>query len=146
MFSTSLLRFSVLVRHASSQPAFHGTTLRQLVVHSDGSTFHIRTTSPRPLLILTKDVRNHPIWTSGGPLLDDSSGELKKFAERYEDAEEDGDVVDFGALSTFGDGSAGLDGLPFAALSFESSLPKPKAPPPVKEAAAPVAKKKKGGA
>ncbi|KAJ3127611.1 hypothetical protein HK098_006050 [Nowakowskiella sp. JEL0407] len=60
-------------------------TFRQTVVHSDGSTFSIRTTSPRPLLRMTKDVRNSPVWN---PLLKfntsgELDGEVARFAKKF---------------------------------------------------------------
>ncbi|KAI8915073.1 hypothetical protein BC831DRAFT_382091, partial [Entophlyctis helioformis] len=57
----------------------------QTVVHSDGSTFTIRTTSPRSLLILTRDTRNHQLWNPTSLSVDDRGGELRKFSERFAD-------------------------------------------------------------
>ncbi|KAI9101947.1 hypothetical protein DFS34DRAFT_577748 [Phlyctochytrium arcticum] len=64
-------------------PFFH-----QTIVHSDGSSFTIRTTSPRALLKMTKDARNHPLWNPALNVLDDRSGELAKFERRFSDLEE----------------------------------------------------------
>ncbi|KNC97442.1 uncharacterized protein SPPG_07363 [Spizellomyces punctatus DAOM BR117] len=71
-------------------PLFH-----QTIVHSDGSTFTLRTTSPRPLLKLTKDARNHPLWNPALNVLDDQSGELAKFERRF------GEVADLGDLAEY---------------------------------------------
>ncbi|KAI8918560.1 hypothetical protein DFJ77DRAFT_417293, partial [Powellomyces hirtus] len=61
-------------------PLFH-----QTIVHSDGSTFTLRSTSPRALLKLTKDARNHALWNPALNVLDDQSGELAKFEKRFGD-------------------------------------------------------------
>ncbi|KAJ1550741.1 hypothetical protein HK096_005285, partial [Nowakowskiella sp. JEL0078] len=56
------------------------------VVLSDGSSFHIQVTSPRPLLRLAIDPRNSPVWL---PALKDmllmgaKDGELSKFKKRF---------------------------------------------------------------
>ncbi|KAJ3022187.1 hypothetical protein HKX48_006823 [Thoreauomyces humboldtii] len=78
-------------RHASTRipllrptgvnpPLFH-----QTIVHSDGSTFTLRSTSPRTVLKLTKDARNHALWNPALNVLDDQSGELAKFERAYAD-------------------------------------------------------------
>ncbi|KAJ3224503.1 hypothetical protein HK099_008371 [Clydaea vesicula] len=56
----------------------------QTIVHTDGSTFTLKTTTPRPLLKLTKDTRTHPLWNPERNLeLDKQSKELKRFNERF---------------------------------------------------------------
>ncbi|KAJ3168856.1 hypothetical protein HDU88_001183 [Geranomyces variabilis] len=83
---------TLLIRHASTSkipplrptgvnpPLFH-----QTIVHSDGSTFTLRSTSPRSLLKLTKDARNHALWNPALNVIDDQSGELAKFEKRFAD-------------------------------------------------------------
>ncbi|KAJ3412060.1 hypothetical protein HDV05_001340 [Chytridiales sp. JEL 0842] len=66
-----------------SNPCF----FHQTVIHSDGSSFTLRTTSPKALLTLTKDVRNHFLWNPSVNLIDDKTGELSKFAQRFGDVE-----------------------------------------------------------
>ncbi|KAI8816756.1 uncharacterized protein EV422DRAFT_486904, partial [Fimicolochytrium jonesii] len=61
-------------------PAFH-----QTIMHSDGSTFTLRSTSPRSLLKLTKDSRNHALWNPALNVLDDQTGELAKFEKAFGD-------------------------------------------------------------
>ncbi|RKP05380.1 large subunit ribosomal protein L31, partial [Thamnocephalis sphaerospora] len=56
----------------------------QTVVLSNGASFTRRTTSPKALLRLTKDTRNHPFWNPTTQLaLDDDSGTLKRFNKRF---------------------------------------------------------------
>ncbi|KAJ3032871.1 hypothetical protein HDV00_007005 [Rhizophlyctis rosea] len=55
----------------------------QTIAHSDGSTFTIRSTSPRVFYQLTKDVRNHPLWNPSIRRLDDDSGSLARFSQRF---------------------------------------------------------------
>ncbi|KAJ3349222.1 hypothetical protein HDU83_000698 [Entophlyctis luteolus] len=57
----------------------------QRVVHSDGSAFVLRVSTPKPVLKLTKDVRNHALWNPASIVLDDRAAELSKFADRYGD-------------------------------------------------------------
>ncbi|EGF83009.1 hypothetical protein BATDEDRAFT_21307 [Batrachochytrium dendrobatidis JAM81] len=59
-------------------PLFH-----QKVVHSDGSTFTIRSSSPRSILVLTRDTCNHQLWNPTSQAVDDRGGELRKFSERF---------------------------------------------------------------
>ncbi|KAH6563930.1 hypothetical protein BSLG_000091 [Batrachochytrium salamandrivorans] len=59
-------------------PQFH-----QKVVHSDGSTFTIRSSSPRSILVLTRDTCNHQLWNPSSQAVDDRGGELRKFSERF---------------------------------------------------------------
>ncbi|KAJ3116310.1 hypothetical protein HK100_001102 [Physocladia obscura] len=57
----------------------------QKVVHSDGSTFTMRCTTPKAVLKLTKDTRNHMLWNPSFITIDDRTGELSKFASRFGD-------------------------------------------------------------
>ncbi|KAJ1555762.1 hypothetical protein HK405_013490, partial [Cladochytrium tenue] len=59
----------------------------QTVVHSDGSTFTLRVTSPKALLQLTKDTRNHALWDRRLSAVDDRAGELARFRRRFIDAD-----------------------------------------------------------
>ncbi|PVU87710.1 hypothetical protein BB559_005923 [Furculomyces boomerangus] len=59
---------------------------RQRVVLSDGSTFTIRSTSPRAILKLSKDTRNHPLWNPQNQYdLNDEGGHLSRFQKRFGD-------------------------------------------------------------
>jgi hypothetical protein len=40
----------------------------QRIIRSDGSSFTHWTTSPRPLIRLTRDVTNHPLWNVAAAL------------------------------------------------------------------------------
>ncbi|KAI8057165.1 hypothetical protein BDF22DRAFT_610678, partial [Syncephalis plumigaleata] len=56
----------------------------QTVILSNGASFTRRTTSPRSILRLTKDTRNHPLWNPTTQTeLDDESGTLSKFTKRF---------------------------------------------------------------
>ncbi|KAJ3113777.1 hypothetical protein HDU96_002916 [Phlyctochytrium bullatum] len=94
-------------------------TFLQTVVMSDGSTFTIRTTSPKATVKLTKDTRNHPLWNPSSVVVD-KSGELSKFQQRF------GDLGDLLAMTTTEEAA-------------EDQSPPPKAAP----AAAPAKGKKK---
>ncbi|KAJ9060360.1 hypothetical protein DSO57_1031667 [Entomophthora muscae] len=56
----------------------------QTVVLTNGATIPLRTTSPKGILILTKDTRNNPLWN---PNLvgesDLSSDQIAKFSAKY---------------------------------------------------------------
>ena len=63
----------------------------QLVQFSDGSTIHIPTTSPRPILRLTKDNRNNVLWNPEMRMAvgeGDESGMVGKFKRKYEGLDE----------------------------------------------------------
>eukprot|EP00842_Homolaphlyctis_polyrhiza_P005953 jgi/Hompol1/6359/HPOL_002109-RA len=77
----------------------------QKIVHSDGSTFTLRSTSPRSVLQMTRDTRNHQLWNPSSLSVDDLGGELRKFAERFSD------IGDLGAL----EGEIAIDSAPAAA-------------------------------
>ncbi|RKP00614.1 hypothetical protein CXG81DRAFT_26675 [Caulochytrium protostelioides] len=64
-------------------PATRLPFFNQTVAHSDGATFTIRTTSPKPILKLIKDTRNHPLWNVSGETVDQSSPELRRFEDRF---------------------------------------------------------------
>ncbi|RKP24913.1 hypothetical protein SYNPS1DRAFT_16460 [Syncephalis pseudoplumigaleata] len=68
----------------------------QTVVLSNGASFTRRTSSPRSVLRLTKDTRNHPLWNPTTQTeLDDESGTLSKFTKRF------GELDDLNDLSFF---------------------------------------------
>ena len=72
-------------------------TFLQRVVQSDGSSFIIRTTSPRPLLTLTKDTRNHPLWNPELVKAVDTSIHLDRFKQKFGAADfMQGDELDLG--------------------------------------------------
>ncbi|QSL64532.1 hypothetical protein MERGE_001833 [Pneumocystis wakefieldiae] len=59
---------------------------QQIVVLSDKSTFTIPTTSPKPIIWITKDQRNHPLWNPNKKQqIDESDNEsrLSKFKQRF---------------------------------------------------------------
>jgi ribosomal protein L31 len=66
-------------------PKIHPHAFKQVIKQSDGGTFSIRTTSPRAMLTLTKDTSNHPLWNDTGIVLDDTSGQLSLFSNRFGD-------------------------------------------------------------
>ncbi|KAI8914304.1 hypothetical protein EDD86DRAFT_84341 [Gorgonomyces haynaldii] len=72
----------------------HPTTFRQTVVHSDGSTFSIRTTSPKSITVLVKDTLNHPLWNPRSVVVDDSFGQISKFGQRFGNLSEFDSLVD----------------------------------------------------
>ncbi|KAI9299102.1 hypothetical protein K502DRAFT_322512 [Neoconidiobolus thromboides FSU 785] len=93
------------VRYASTKteavklPHRAPQNFQQTVVLTNGATFKLRTTSPKGILILTKDTRNHRLWN---PHLtteaDLDSNTLAKFSKKFsglEDfgLEEDGDSI-----------------------------------------------------
>jgi ribosomal protein L31 len=55
----------------------------QTIVQSDGSTLTIKTSSPRPILTMTKDTRNHPLWNPKNRAIIDESAEITRFNQRY---------------------------------------------------------------
>jgi hypothetical protein len=61
----------------------------QRVIRADGSSFTHWTTSPRPLLRLTRDVTNHPLWNiaalRGEGVAEESevSGRLGRFNRKF---------------------------------------------------------------
>ncbi|CAG8485253.1 8102_t:CDS:1 [Diversispora eburnea] len=74
--------------NAKSQPKITFCTrpelLTQQIILTNGATYTIRTTSPKPLIKLIKDTRNHPLWnpTSGDSALD-VTGQLSKFTKKF---------------------------------------------------------------
>lgn len=57
--------------------------LQSLVKHTDNSGFRIKTTTPKSLVILTKDTLNHFIWNPSGQKMDDQEGRLARFTKKY---------------------------------------------------------------
>ncbi|KAL3419577.1 54S ribosomal protein L36, mitochondrial [Phlyctema vagabunda] len=72
-------------------------TFTQLVTLSDGSTYTQRTTSPAPVVKLTKDTRNHPMWQPSLESLrnveQDEAGRLRAFREKFGRGWDADDVV-----------------------------------------------------
>lgn len=60
----------------------------QKIVLSNGSTFSIRTTSPRTYIRLNKDTSNSPIWWPHLEAVEDKSGEVTKFESRLQRAQQ----------------------------------------------------------
>ncbi|CAG8714954.1 1146_t:CDS:1, partial [Scutellospora calospora] len=67
----------------------------QQIILSDGATYTMRTTSPKFLIKLIKDTRNHPLWnpTTQYDSLDDESGQLSKFTKKFGNEEYDLDFM-----------------------------------------------------
>ncbi|CAO3661684.1 unnamed protein product [Umbelopsis vinacea] len=65
----------------------------QTIVLSNGATYTVRTTSPKPQVRLTKDTRNHPLWNPSmlREGVNDESEQLTKFQKRFGDL---GDLED----------------------------------------------------
>ncbi|CAB4446386.1 unnamed protein product [Rhizophagus irregularis] len=63
----------------------------QQIVLTNGATYTLRTTSPKPRIKLIKDTRNHPLWNPSqlSQALDDDSGQLSKFIKKFGDEEYD---------------------------------------------------------
>ncbi|QRW07771.1 hypothetical protein RhiLY_06770 [Ceratobasidium sp. AG-Ba] len=61
----------------------------QTVYLSDGSSFTHRTTAPRSVVRLTRDIANNPVWQPGQEARtgeeEDLSGRLGRFKRRFED-------------------------------------------------------------
>ncbi|RKO85644.1 hypothetical protein BDK51DRAFT_42266 [Blyttiomyces helicus] len=74
------------------------TLMHQTIVHSDGSTFTLRTTSPRVLLKLTKDSRNHILWNPRTKAVDDKVAELENFARKFGELADDLDALTDGGV------------------------------------------------
>jgi len=60
----------------------------QRVIRADGSSFTHWTTSPRPLIRLTRDVTNHPLWnvsalTGGAAEESEVTGRLGRFNRKF---------------------------------------------------------------
>ncbi|KAI9220478.1 hypothetical protein BC828DRAFT_383429 [Blastocladiella britannica] len=78
---------------------------------TSGATIALRTISPRPYLKLTRDSYNNPLWSaSGTDQVDDDSGRLKRFNEKFGMASNDAwSAPD--AVASSSSASAGLAGL-----------------------------------
>ncbi|TPX43912.1 hypothetical protein SeMB42_g04523 [Synchytrium endobioticum] len=61
----------------------HPYIFHQTVILSDGSIYYQPTTSPKPVLQLTKDPRNHPLWNPSEKRFTDQAGEISKFEQRF---------------------------------------------------------------
>ena len=53
------------------------------IIHSDGSSFLIRSTSPKSILQMTKDTLTSSVWNPKSEIIDDQMGELSKFKKRF---------------------------------------------------------------
>ncbi|CAJ0748655.1 10099_t:CDS:1, partial [Entrophospora sp. SA101] len=84
--------FKIQLNHYSSKKKLKREPIKsrpelftQQIVLSNGATFTMRTTSPKPLIKLIRDTRNHPLWnpeTFSGHLSDES-GQLSKFKKKF---------------------------------------------------------------
>ncbi|OLL21981.1 54S ribosomal protein L36, mitochondrial [Neolecta irregularis DAH-3] len=75
-----------IVLKRSSRRTAEPPLFKQTVVLSDGSTFTLPSTSPRPVVRSTKDVRNHPLWNptdARSSAEADESGRLARFKSRF---------------------------------------------------------------
>ncbi|KAB5588265.1 hypothetical protein CTheo_8291 [Ceratobasidium theobromae] len=65
-------------------------TYPQTVFLSDGSSFTHRTTAPRSVVRLTRDISNNPVWQPGIEARageeDDLSGRLGRYKRRFDDS------------------------------------------------------------
>ncbi|KAI8580431.1 hypothetical protein K450DRAFT_236989 [Umbelopsis ramanniana AG] len=77
---------TILARYASGQ-AVVPEQFTQTIVLSNGATYTVRTTSPKPQVRLTKDTRNHPLWNPSmlREGVNDESEQLTKFQKRFGD-------------------------------------------------------------
>lgn len=68
----------------------------QTIVLSDGSTFTKLSTSPRPSIRLTKDIRNAQLYNpdAGKSLNQEENGRLAQFKGRFAGYEQDADAQD----------------------------------------------------
>jgi len=57
----------------------------QQIVLTNGATYTLRTTSPKPQIKLIRDTRNHPLWNPSKYTqeLGDESGQLSKFIKKF---------------------------------------------------------------
>ena len=55
----------------------------QQIVLTNGATYTLRTTSPKPRVKLIRDTRNHPLWNPSisSQAVDDESGQLSKLSK-----------------------------------------------------------------
>ncbi|OLY80975.1 54S ribosomal protein L36, mitochondrial [Smittium mucronatum] len=61
-------------------------TFNQRIVLSDGSSYMVRSTSPKLTVKLSKDTRNHHLWNPQSKYdLNDEGGHLSKFNKRFGD-------------------------------------------------------------
>lgn len=77
---------TILARYASGK-ATVPEQFTQTIVLSNGATYTVRTTSPKPQVRLTKDTRNHPLWNPSmlREGVNDESEQLTKFQKRFGD-------------------------------------------------------------
>ena len=57
--------------------------LRLTLLHSNGSSWSVPSTSPRPTSHLTRDVLNHHLWNPKASRLDDAGGDVEKFQQKF---------------------------------------------------------------
>jgi ribosomal protein L31 len=86
----NMLRHCVRSLSTSTKVHPRPATFRQIVQHTDGSIYTIKTTSPKPIQRLPKDIRNNPLWN---PQLkqqteDDESGQLGRFQKKFDGFED----------------------------------------------------------
>ncbi|KAF8595186.1 hypothetical protein BDV93DRAFT_501441 [Ceratobasidium sp. AG-I] len=66
-------------------------TYPQTVFLSDGSSFTHRTTTPRSIVRLTRDITNNPVWQPGQEARageeEDLSGRLGRYKRRFEESQ-----------------------------------------------------------
>ncbi|CAG8433599.1 1187_t:CDS:2 [Ambispora gerdemannii] len=56
----------------------------QKIILTDGATYTIQTTSPKPFVKLVRDTRNHPLWNPEMKHgMQDESGQLSKFQRKF---------------------------------------------------------------
>ncbi|CAB4446385.1 unnamed protein product [Rhizophagus irregularis] len=77
--------------YATTKSFIRPRLFTQQIVLTNGATYTLRTTSPKPRIKLIKDTRNHPLWNPSqlSQALDDDSGQLSKFIKKFGDEEYD---------------------------------------------------------
>jgi ribosomal protein L31 len=77
--------------YATTKSFIRPRLFTQQIVLTNGATYTLRTTSPKPRIKLIKDTRNHPLWNPSqlSQTLDDDSGQLSKFIKKFGNEEYD---------------------------------------------------------
>ncbi|PKC70323.1 hypothetical protein RhiirA1_414520 [Rhizophagus irregularis] len=77
--------------YATTKSFIRPRLFTQQIVLTNGATYTLRTTSPKPRIKFIKDTRNHPLWNPSqlSQALDDDSGQLSKFIKKFGDEEYD---------------------------------------------------------
>ncbi|KAI9024749.1 hypothetical protein DFJ74DRAFT_666035 [Hyaloraphidium curvatum] len=68
---------------ALTHRAFCRRLLMKRIILSDGSSFTVASTSPKPFVQLSKDTRNNPLWNPLVGETEDNSGKMALFSSRF---------------------------------------------------------------